>query len=249
MGLLDGLHAYWKCDETSGNRVDSHVNGLDFTQVGFVGSATGALNLAIDGTGSDLNKLTSTSTQLNFGDEPITWTGWGRINTGEQVQDNPIISKSTTVGNQRAWTLTHRSSINRYRFILSGDGGNVNQTTLDWTSPPTLNVFEFIVAIHDPVANLMKLSVNNATLITAAHPHGIFASSTAVALLGGFDQSPDVIGLGFVDEVGIWKRELTTSEITTLYGGGTPPSFDTFTSDVVVGNDPAEYNYFWKRRA
>ena len=86
MSLLDGLEAYWKCDQTSGNRVDSHINGLDFIQTGFVGSIAGKLNLAVDGTGNILNILDQPSTpNLLFGDEAMAISVWANVNAGDTL--------------------------------------------------------------------------------------------------------------------------------------------------------------------
>lgn len=41
----------------------------------------------------------------------------------------------------------------------------------------------------------------------------------------GYTASTGTYFNGSLDEIGIWNRVLTTAEITTLYGGGTPPAY------------------------
>lgn len=231
IGIKNGLIVYYKCDETSGTRVDAHTNSLDMAQTGFVGSATGILNLAVDGTGNIANRLDRAHTSvLNIGNNPATITFWGRINTGEQFSNNPMLSKhnSFSGANERGFICWHRSSTNRWRFTVSDDGVGTNTAFVDSLAAPALDTFEFVVCQHDPDADLIKISVNNGAFQTIAFSFGVNPSSLALPMLGGVRVSSEIVALGYTDEVGFWNRLLTTAEITELYGGGTPPSFDTF---------------------
>lgn len=243
MGLLDGLVAYYKCDETSGNRADSSVNGLTMAVTGAVGSGTGKIGLGVDGTGNPVNYLDRASTsKLLFGDTGFTVSGWQNIATGEDVQDQPIFTIFNTVGNQRAYQLYWDNSAIRYRFVVSGDGTSADQSIATWGSATALNTFLHAVAIHDPDADLIKLSMNNNPFVTTAHSTGSFAGSTARPSIGA-SGAGTVVGLSIVDEIGVWDRVLTDDELVTLQ---TAPSFDTFTSD---DSASAAYWYYWRHTA
>ncbi len=223
--FLDGLVVYYKCNETGGNRLDESVNGLDMIVTGSVGSSTGKLGLGIDGTGSSSNFLDRpTNPAFLFGDGPCTISGWQNILTGEDVQDQPIFTVYDTVGDNRAYQLYWDNSANRYRFVMSGDGTSVDQAVATWGTATALNVFLHAVGIHDPVANVIKLSMNNNPFVTAAHSTGSFAGSTAKPGLGSSGAGA-VVGLSIVDEVGVWNRILNTEELAALQAA---PNFDTF---------------------
>lgn len=229
--LLDDLVTYYKCDETSGNRIDAHTNGLDMAQTGFVGSVAGKVNLALAGTGNSSNYLDRASTPLLLpGDTAFTVSGWQQIKTGENVQDNVIFAVYETTGNQRSWVLKWDNSDNRYVFSISADGSAV--TNVLWGTVTALNTYHHVVAMYDPVANLAKLSVNNNPFVTQPHSGGAYASSTARPVLGGYRVSSFVVSLGDIDEVGYWARELNTEELTELQ---TAPSFDSFVSSTPAG--------------
>lgn len=232
MGLLDGLEAYWSCDEGSGNRVDSHTNGLDFIETGGVGSAAGKINLAVDGTGNPVNILDQPSTaRLLFGDEAMAISCWANVNAGEQFNNGPILAVWEAAGDQRAWLLWYRQNVRRWQFMVSGDG--INSTPLNSASaPPFDGTFQHIVAQHDPVADVITVQVNDGTVQSTPYSAGLFAASTARPGLGVISQvAGAIVHIQHVDEIGIWRRLLTTAEVPELFNGGAALPFSSFTFD------------------
>ena len=221
MSLLDSLEAYWKCDETSGNRVDSHTNGLDFIQTGFVGSVAGKLNSAVDGTGVAANSLDQPSTaNLLFGNEAMAISCWANVNAGEQLTNGPIVAVWDTTGNQRCYRLGYAAVPQRWRFIVSSDGTGGNSTILlSAAAPPFNGTFQHIVVQHNPITDVITMQVNDGPVQSAAHTGGLFAGSTARPGLGILNQlaGVPVVHIQHVDEIGIWRKNLTAIEVTRLF--------------------------------
>jgi hypothetical protein len=76
MALTDSLISYWKLDEASGSRADSH--GADtLAETGSVGSGTGIISSAASFGNNSANYLGHASnTDLQTGDVDFTWAGW-----------------------------------------------------------------------------------------------------------------------------------------------------------------------------
>ncbi len=77
-GLLNNLIAHWKLDESSGNRADSHTNGLTLTDNDTVPSATGKVyGLAADIEIGNTEWLSRVSESLlQFGDIDFSFDAW-----------------------------------------------------------------------------------------------------------------------------------------------------------------------------
>jgi hypothetical protein len=79
------------------------------------------------------------------------------------------------------------------------------------------------MCIHDSVADLLKISVNNGAFVAVAYAGGP-DTTTSNPSVGGQPGGAAPMG-GVIDEVGIWKRALSASEITTLYNSGSGTTY------------------------
>ncbi|MEE8543234.1 MAG: hypothetical protein V3S94_05190, partial [Gammaproteobacteria bacterium] len=231
MALIDGIEGYWKCDAGSGNRFDAHVNSLDFIETGFVPSVVGKILNAVDGTGNPVNFLDQPFTpRLVFADEAMAISCWANINAGQQFANHPIFSVWEAAGSNLCYLLWFRTSVQRWQWRVSNNGVTVVELN-SAAAPPFDGTFQHLVAQHDPIANLITLQIDDGAIQSLAHTTGLNGSSTARPGLGITDQSGSPIIHGaHVDEIGVWRRNLTTAEVTLLNNGGNALDFSQFAS-------------------
>jgi hypothetical protein len=205
------LVAYWKLDEASGTRNDS-VGTSHLTDVNTVTSATGKIGNAASFDRTSAEALTvADNAALSMGDLDFSISLWVNFPTAPGGAYYPgIIGKWATT---HEYILAYDGDTNNLYWSVSSDG--TAETNLE-TGPLSANTWYHVVAFHDSINNQIGLVINAGTPDTTAWSGGVF-NGTSNLTLG------DWIGyywLGLIDEVGIWKRLLTSTERTQLYNSG-----------------------------
>lgn len=217
MALIDGLISYWKLDEPSGTRADAH-GGNSLTDNNAVGSATGKINAAanFDGTNDYLNR--ADNADLSFADDAFTIAAWLSLDDLSAIRC--AVGKWASDGAVATCEYALRFLNSAFRFNWRvGDGTNNSNVTANAAGPPSTGVLYFVAVWHDPAADQIGISVNAGTAETASHSTGVLdgAASFTLGRTGDFDgQYWD----GLIDEVGVWGRVLSSSEISQLYNSG-----------------------------
>lgn len=213
MALTDSLSAYWKLDETSGNRADSHGSNT-LTDNNTVGSATGLLGNAADFEDSASEYLSCASNSSLQATTGITITCWVKLES-KGSGDVQIVSKDTDTG--REYTLFYRSSSDRFAFSRLD---LVTDTLANTFGSPSTGVWYFLCAWYDPATGEQGISVNG-TANTATATSGRTTGTSAEFRIGA-RQYPGFPGYfdGCIGEVGFWKRVLTSTDRSDLYNGG-----------------------------
>lgn len=222
MALTDSLISYWKLDEASGDAVDAHGSNT-LTDNNTVGSATGKIN-----NGRQFDKASSRyfskadNTDLSTGDIDFTISAW--------VKPASI----PTVGNYLCIVGKDKASNREFNLELNGDssgkfnffGGNLNQAT--WGTAPSTGTWYHVIVWHSMTDNQVGIVVNDGTPVTTATT-GAGTDGTAFFGIGGREYSGFLSPFdGIIDEVGFWKRLLTSGERTQLYNSGAGLSYDSF---------------------
>ncbi|MFM9964429.1 MAG: LamG-like jellyroll fold domain-containing protein [Planctomycetaceae bacterium] len=221
LGLGNDLTAHWNNDEASGNRIDD-VGGLAFVPSGDVTTTTGivadAASLDVDGVLS-----CASAPALVMGDIDFSLAIWVRANIWPTDGTAKLLAKGLDYG-------LYLDSGDLYFRVFNGGNGTANQTLPEDTD------WHLIVAVHDAANNLLKLSVDNGAFSTTAWSVGVLTGSSDLVsdVSGATDCQFDL------DEVQLWKRALTTSDIADLWnaGAGTTTPYDSSAG-------PAELN--WRR--
>ena len=235
MSLLDELEVYYACNQLAGNRIDEHTKGLDFIETGTVISAAGKLGRAVDGSGNTSNILDQPSNPaFLFGDEAMAISLWANVGSGEQFSNHPLLSVWDLTDSQRAFQTRFRSSVQRWQLLVSGDG-TTSTTVASTAAPPFNGTFQHLVFQHDPDANVITLQVNDGAVISEAHSAGLNSSSTARPGLGIVDQLAvtPTVHLNHIDEVGLWRRNLTADEVTRLFNNNNGLPYSSFDSSLL----------------
>jgi hypothetical protein len=213
---LTNLVSYWKLDETSGTRFDSYGTN-DLSDNNIVGSTTGKVGNAAQFVAANAQFLSHIdNAALSMGDIDFSVTAWAYFDT-IGASGNSIVSKYHLLATQREYAVVQEGST--FKFYVSSDG--LNTTTVVATSPTiSTGQWYFIVAWHDASANSINIQVNNGTVFSAAHTTGVLDGTSDFYLgrLGFTFATYDFDGR--IDEVSLWKRILSSTEITALWNGG-----------------------------
>lgn len=200
------LLAYYKLDESSGNAVDATGNGYVLANSGSTGYASGKIN-----NGAVFNNTNAKSLQnsgaINFVTGGTrTWTTWVNFsNINGYVLDNV-----TTNGNIRM--IVYGGGDNKIHMFANGNevvSGNL--TTGTW----------YHVAVTQN-GSTWQLYING-TFIGSTSTGGL--SYAANGFVIGNSYAGGGPGQNTTDEVSIWGRVLTPSEITSLYNAGNGLSY------------------------
>ena len=224
-GLTQDLVAYYKLDEASGTRNDS-VGTAHLSVTDTVGSDTGKIGLAADfensaGDSGNLLSVADTSA-LSMGAIDFTVAAWvwmesKAVFSGETAQS--FVTKGDNDGFEYA--LEYYSTTDRFVFSAqSADGFSSGDAVhADSNGAPIILNWYFVVGWHINGDGLY-IQVNNGAVDFNDMAVGCYDSDAnfGIGAYPGFGVAQECDGL--VDEVGIWKRVLTTEERTTLYNGG-----------------------------
>jgi hypothetical protein len=216
--LTDNLVSYWKLDESSGNAADS-VGSNTLTNTNTVTYVAGKIN-----NGADLER---DSTQYLAGGDVLDMSGnfsisaWIKVESFSSTTRNIIIGKWNDQSNQRSWQL----SVNATRLCLflspdgaAGLGGGESDATTINTGTWYHIVCVFNYAAHTCIYYLNGSKVGNTITADATAIY----NSTAPLRIGARQDSGGITDIfdGIIDEVGIWTRELSSTEVTSLYNSG-----------------------------
>ena len=218
------LISWWKLDETSGTRYDSHGSN-NLSDINTVGYATGKKGNAADFEGDNYEHLKiNDNASLSFGNESFTIVCWAKFETtsGAKV----IISKFDYGYKKKEYEVYQKVSTYRIGFKVSQNGTTENEVLANTFGDISAGTWYFIAAVHDSTNDKMIISING--------------TSDSINYSGGCNDntSPFAIGCefnsgavktqydGLVDEAAIWRRALTADEISWLYNSGNGRTYE-----------------------
>lgn len=221
MSLTTNIISYWAMDEASGNAID-WAGSNTLTDHNSVGAGTGKINGARDFESSSSQYFTiADNASLSVGDIDFTFTCWVKL---ESKSGNMFIigkSDNITTDNTIAYLLSYSLVSDTFRFVIGNGSSNGVVLSNNFGSPSTATWY-FIVAWHDASANTVNIQVNNGTADSTSYSGGSYDEGGNFSLGTCYNSgSPFPLYYdGLMDEVGFWKRTLTTTERTTLYNSG-----------------------------
>lgn len=212
--LLLNLVSYYKLDEASGTRYDSHASNT-LTDNNTVGSATGIINLGGDfiaGNSEYLSRAAQT---------------WGIANTWSVS----LWAKTSNIAsNPRIFHLNPSSgTANEIMFLFANTSTGYFYVEIVNSADTDLKIYKFLCADDTVLANYvvtwdgtnLVLYENGSLKTPTKDADGSVTmtdTSRVFALGSNFNGSAFLSGI--VDEVGIWSRVLTSGEVTSLYNAG-----------------------------
>ena len=206
--LLTSILAYWTLDSTAWT--DSTGNGRTLTNNNSVTTGTGILNNGAVFNGSS-NYLSNSSLALGLSD--FTLSAWVKPTAGT----------------------------NQYGILAQyGSGGTTGFTLcvyfgqLDFWSGSDISITAGLVITAGTWWHVVATRTGGTLTL---YVNGTSVATGSISSSYNFTDSPFKIGHGYggygycngsIDEVGVWGRALTFSEITSLYNSGTPLAYSNF---------------------
>lgn len=219
MALTDQLVSYWKMDEASGTREDIHSTN-DLTDVNTVASATGKISNGADfeKTNSEVLSITNAA-QSGLGiTGALSFNCWVTLESSTG-SNNTIISKHT-VANGEGYQL-YIGTANNIVLECVDTGGSSSIGSTNNAVIPDDGTFRMITATFTPSgSDRCKIYLDGVlqAIPSPVDSASAIDSNTDPFQIGGRNGSNFYDGI--IDEVGVWSRALTQSEITALYNGG-----------------------------
>lgn len=215
------LQGLWLMEEASGTRVDYTGNNNDLTDNNTVGSSTdarqGLRSADFEVANSEsLSIMDASQTGLDitgnlsicFWYKPESLPGAG--------SEHQLVCKYNTTGNQRAYRIVFQQSSGAFRCNLSSNG----TATVEAIGATVLSagVWYHCAVVYNGTD--IRIYVNgaldsNGVLNPATYSSGIF-NSTADFRLGN-QQNGTNYADGLMDEVGVFNRALSASEVSSIF--------------------------------
>src|SRR3989344_4461946 len=217
--ITSGLVGHWKFDEISGTTAaDSSGNNNTGTLTNGPTWATGKINnaLSFDGTDDYINLG-----NMNVSGSGITIAAWVKADTFSSSIDTRFISKANSTNEQsHYWMLGQTNSGgDKLRFRLKAGGST--QTLIASSGDLPINTWFHAIATYD--GSTMRLYKDGIEVGSVAKSGTIDIDATVPANIG---RNPDGSNHtdGAMDDVRIYNRALTASDIQALYAytGGPP---------------------------
>ncbi len=218
MVLTTNLVSYWKLDEASGNASDSvGVNTL--TNNNAATFVAGKINNGAKLVNAS-NQFFSITDAAQVGLDLVgdltycLWTNFATLPTGNYG----FVSKwlATT---DKSFSFYYHNNLGVYSFIFvnTADGATVGSASINYTLP--LSVWLYVSLVYTATLGQIEVFLNGLSIGTAT---GTLATSiyngVADFEVGNTPATASIDGI--IDEVGIWSRALTTTEVSELYNGG-----------------------------
>jgi hypothetical protein len=246
-GCPDGLISYWRFDETSGFTAADSKDGNDGIVQNGASFEAGKINNGIrfDGVDGyvDVGTFDILNNYIDLGTFDVSGTGitilaWFNADGFGDNNDERIISKADgTATNDHWWMLSTRgvggsgTSPFRMRFRVKLDG--TTQTLIDGNDPSSSslsdgevsevnlqpNTWYFVAAVYD--GSEMRIYIDGVLRAKASTSGDVSMDNTVSVWMG--DNPPNVGSRpfdGIIDEVAVFNRGLSESEIQTLYNSG-----------------------------
>lgn len=219
---LASLMGYWSADEASGNLLDSHFSNHLTETSGTIASTTGRVSNARDFELGDSEEFVLTdNADVSMCDCDFSIAFWVKLETDTTVQ--AFVSKYTGA-NLEYQVYYDGAGTNTFKAYISSGASFANLTLVNEGNIYTADGnWRFIVVRHDATANTWDIGIDGDTTPTStSYSSGAWDSTSALHIGSNIDlQYVD----GLMDEVAIWKRKLTTAEVTWLYNSGSGRSY------------------------
>ena len=254
--LTTGLVSYWRLDESSNGsapvtRVDAYGTNNLTVDNGNTPSTTGILSNAINPSRASANSLTcpnancggAGTNQLDIGAGSFTISAWvyNVQNTGTALGTQALVTKGYTSG-QLSYEM----------YLATGSGTLAGPPVFDINNNTTTSSvshiymeasssarfsglttgWHHIVGVFDSVTPTITLYVDNVSAASNSSANGtkyVVSTNDFGIGAGGFVKQGTALGSANVpiDEVGVWKKALSATEVGNLFNSGAADYYHT----------------------
>jgi hypothetical protein len=222
--LNEALVAYFSMNEASGTRTDS-ISQVNLADVNTVPSTAGKQGNAARFTAASSQYLQRDlpNGQINIdGSKGITIATWLKIRTGAPTNAAFFFTGARDGGAPRMGLET--SNIGQLVVVcyFTSYAGGLAQTSL---TLPALDTWYYMVCTYDPQTHKATLTRDvsadtNTGTAMVGHPVINYALGTGVIQVGAWT-FPSSYSTSDIDELGVWNKVWTNTELIYIYNGGT----------------------------
>lgn len=236
MALLTNIIGYWKLDEASGNASDS-VAGNTLTNNNSVTYGAGKINNgALFGSTNTNKSLTNSVDLISSSSMNVTMTCWLNVTTAPTSGIQDLFYGISGLAGVLGYIMVYVNVSGTLTLRVTRVQWNVGQADVDNAQTFTVGTWYHVAYTWDGLT--LTAYVNGSALATTGTQTGAGSGNrgTCVSLgaLVSTNGSPN-LSQNFspvsIDEVGLWSRALSSTEISQLYNGGVGLSYPFSTSN------------------
>ncbi len=216
--MIPNLVGHWKLDETSGDTAHDY-SGNDnhgvLTNMSGTEWTTGKIGGALEFDGSNDEVIIADDDVLDDTDQ-LTMAAWVYAHTLDNLPRGPLSKR-----------VTHSSQYSYSMFFYGSDRLNVDINTQNnrFACPTAFNEgqwYHLVVAFDGNLASSVrtKVYVNGSLFHTAYETSSSIPNLNSPLVIGQLNGNTSGFFDGLIDDVRIYDRTLTSSEIQTLYNMG-----------------------------
>ncbi len=215
--LAASLVSYWKLDEASGNAADS-VGSNTLTNTGTVVYDAGLINNGADFGTANTTKVLSSTSASGVVDTNMSFSLWVKLNTEISTGVYGLFcARTNTSSHFIDWRIDYEynAGTRRLNFVRSKPGV-VDVDSYYTITLGTTNWYHLVLT-YDTAT---MLGYVNATQQTTVSTSGYGTGGAMAVAIGASIPASNNPASVKIDEVGIWTRVLSSTEVTTLYNSG-----------------------------
>jgi len=218
--LLTGLVAYWKLDESSGNRIDITGRGNNLSDENTVTAEAGIVGNSAHFALANTEYLNLADTaDINGGDIDFTLQAWVYLDSLLTTQF--IIAKDGAGGGNEEFALSFLHTSVNFRFVVFTAVDTGKAIVNDKTSAVVASKWYHVLAWHNAGTDTVNIQVNLAEIASLATGGALQAAGSAQFRIGSREYtSSNLYTNGRIDECAKWNRVLTATEREQLYNAG-----------------------------
>ncbi len=205
MNLTDNLISYYKLDGNSNDAVGSN-NGTD-TDITY-SLDNGKINQGAGFNGSTSLINLGNNFNLNSSFSILCWI--------KTTQSNIVFMGKGAAGEYQ-WALVINSSGYGRIYLFQASGASFMQK--DASIAINNGSYHCLCFVYDSSVPSLKIYTDGGNVVSSSTQTGSwYTSGSGNTNIGGWLDSNTLNGV--IDEVGIWSRALSSTEVTSLYNGG-----------------------------
>lgn len=225
MAITDNLLGYWKCDETSGTNLNDSIGTADGTLTNTTFGSGGKINYGLLSDALTAHGVgLGTSSQIDIRGGAFSFSAWFNCSSGHGgviYVDTP--TSGTLSGAWNYWSVYVDVSDGKVKFSVYSDPSGYNAGTYanqSSTSAYHDGAYHHVVCTISS-AGVMHIYVDGSTVEAASSTLNNYKTmQTGKNKYIGQNWDGNNCFWGYIDEVGVWNKELTSGEVTALYNSG-----------------------------
>jgi len=243
------LEVYYTLDEASGTVAEDSILNYNLTNVGATVNQDGILGKSYlfeaSGYGTGDTAYTTTSS-IGLTDYPFTYNAWFK-GSGTALTWGGIVGINHGIGEWSGFQMGTKAE--NLAFLNRDDTGGDILEELDSGVDIYTGSWVMVSAVFTSATD-RSLWVNGNNVLNTTTNLGFDTDINAfqVGNAGNGKQAPSIEwgGNGYIDEIGVWSRALSKSELEDLYNGGTGITYtNVFTTppNITLNSPTVDANY------